>query len=109
MIVADTAGDNVDDLKTAIADGHRSIKIFTTYDKVRLQDNEILTTLHTARDAGALVCVHAENDAMIRDATATLLAEGKTAPQYHAQSHPRLAEIEAIERMCRFRNSLVHA
>ncbi|WP_395172856.1 dihydropyrimidinase [Roseibium alexandrii] len=102
MIVADTAGDNVDDLKTAIADGHRSIKIFTTYDKVRLQDNEILTTLRTARDAGALVCVHAENDAMIRDATATLLAEGKTAPRDHAQSHPRLAEIEAIERMCRF-------
>ncbi len=102
MIVADISGQNVDDLKQAISEGHRSIKIFTTYDKVRLQDAEILTTLRTAKEMGAIVCVHAENDAMIREATARLLAECRTAPRDHAASHPRLAEIEAIERMCRF-------
>lgn len=102
MIVADTSGKNIEDLNQAISEGHRSIKIFTTYDKVRLQDMEILATLRTAKEMGALVCVHAENDAMIREATARLLAEGRTAPKDHAASHPRLAEIEAIERMCRF-------
>lgn len=102
MIVSDTSGGNVEDLRQAISDGHRSIKIFTTYDKVRLEDAEILTTLRTAREKGALVCVHAENDAMIRDATRRLLAEGRTAPRDHAASHPRLAEVEAIERMTRF-------
>lgn len=101
MIVADTAGSNMDDLAQAIGAGNRSVKIFTTYDKVRLQDAEILRTMEVARQADALVCVHAENDAMIRDATAKLLAEGRTAPRDHAASHPREAELEAIERMCR--------
>ncbi len=102
MIVADTSDGNMDDLARAIGAGNRSIKIFTTYDKVRLADPEILATMRVAHENGALVCVHAENDAMIREATARLIAEGRTAPRDHADSHPRQAELEAIERMCRF-------
>ncbi|MDF1727054.1 MAG: dihydropyrimidinase [Sulfitobacter sp.] len=103
MIVADTLNGNLtEDIPALIAQGHRSIKIFTTYDKVRLDDKSILDTLDMAREAGALVCFHAENDGLIRNATDKLLAEGKTAPKYHAASHPREAEIEAIDRMCRF-------
>lgn len=103
MIVADTGNGNLaKDIPALIADGHRSIKIFTTYAKVRQDDKAILDILALARDAGALVCFHAENDGLIRHMTDRLLAEGKTAPKYHAASHPREAEIEAIERMCRF-------
>lgn len=102
-IVADTSEPNLtEDLPRLIDAGHRSIKIFTTYDKVRLGDAEILETLKVARRHGALVCFHAENDAIIRSATADLLAKGKTAPRYHALSHPRLAEIEALDRICHF-------
>ena len=100
-IVADTSGENLsEDLPALIAQGHRSIKIFTTYDKVRLADEAILDTLSTARDHGALVCFHAENDGLIRWATKRLLAAGKAAPKHHPASHPRLAEVEAISRMC---------
>ena len=103
MIVADISGENLThDIPALIADDHRSIKIFTTYDKVRLDDPSILSVLDAARAGGALVCFHAENDGLIRHATARLLAEGKTAPRYHVLSHPRAAEIEALERMCRF-------
>lgn len=102
VIVADTSGENLSDMAGLIAGGHRSVKVFTTYDKVRLDDAAILQVMETARAGGALVCVHAENDAMIRAATARLLAEGRTAPRDHAASHPRLAEIEALERICRF-------
>jgi dihydropyrimidinase len=101
MIVADTGGDTLSDLARLIDEGHRSIKIFTTYDKVRLGDAEILQVMRVAREAGALVCVHAENDAIIRDAIARLRAAGRTAPRDHAAARPRLAEIEALERMCR--------
>jgi dihydropyrimidinase len=90
-----------DDLRDLVAAGHRSIKVFTTYN-IMLHDDAILGILHAARDAGALTCVHAENDALIADARARLLAEGKTAPQYHAASRPRAAEIEAVGRICRF-------
>jgi dihydropyrimidinase len=103
MIVAETAHGNLDDdIPEMIAKGHRSIKIFTTYDKVRQDDKSILDILAVAKRDGALVCFHAENDGLIRHMTEKLLAEGKTAPKYHAASHPRLAEIEAIDRMCRF-------
>lgn len=102
-IIADISGDNLtEDLPQLINDGHRSLKIFTTYDKVRLDDAEILKTLMVAKANGALVCFHAENDAIIRWATAQLLAEGKTAPKFHAASHPRAAEVEALGRICQF-------
>ena len=103
MIVADTGNGNLtDDIPAMIAQRHRSIKIFTTYDKVRQDDKSILDILDLAVRDGALVCFHAENDGLIRNMTAKLLAAGKTAPKYHAASHPREAEIEAIDRMCRF-------
>jgi dihydropyrimidinase len=103
MIVSDTSGGNLaEDIPALIDAGHRSIKIFTTYDKVRQDDKSILDILEVARRRGALVCFHAENDGLIRHMTERLLAEGKTAPKYHAESHPREAEIEAIARMCRF-------
>ncbi len=103
MIVADTGDGNLsEDIPALIAQGHRSIKIFTTYDKVRQDDKSILDILDMAKRDGALVCFHAENDGLIRNMTNKLLAAGKTAPKYHAVSHPREAEIEAIDRMCRF-------
>ncbi len=103
MIVAETAHGNLEeDIPAMIAQGHRSIKIFTTYDKVRQDDKSILDILAVAKRDGALVCFHAENDGLIRHMTENLLAAGKTAPKYHAASHPRMAEIEAIDRMCRF-------
>ncbi len=103
MIVADISGENLThDIPALIDAGHRSLKIFTTYDKVRLDDLSILEVLTTARSHGALVCFHAENDGLIRHMTARLLGEGKTAPRFHAQSHPRMAEIEALSRMCHF-------
>ena len=102
IIVSDTSvADFADDLARLIAAGHRSIKVFTTY-RIKLEDPDILRVLDIAKAEGALVCVHAENDALIARAKARLLSEGKTAPRFHAASHPRLAEVEAIERMCRF-------
>ncbi|MGI1662421.1 dihydropyrimidinase [Palleronia sp. KMU-117] len=89
------------DLIRAIGAGHRSVKVFTTY-AIRLSDRQILDILALARRAGALVCVHAENDAMIGWMKDALLASGLIRPEHHALSHPRLAEVEAVERMIRF-------
>jgi len=102
MIVSDTDMPSFsDDLAQLITSGHRSIKVFTTYN-IQLSDAEILTTMKIARENGALVCVHAETDAILAQAKAALLTAGKTAPRDHAASHPRMAEIEAVERICRF-------
>ena len=90
-----------DDLGRAIASGHRSIKLFTTYN-IGLEDAEILRVMSIARAHGALVCVHAENEAIIAHARAALLAAGRTTPRDHARSRPREAEIEAVARILRF-------
>ena len=41
-----------------VADGYTSLKVFMTYEGMRLHDNEILATLDAARGSGALVMVH---------------------------------------------------
>lgn len=102
IMVSDPSVDHFnDDLAALIAGGHRSIKVFTTYN-IALSDTDILYVMSLARDHGALVCVHAENDGLIQWTKAELLAAGLTRPEHHALSHPRLAEIDAVARICRF-------
>ncbi|MBT8477243.1 MAG: amidohydrolase family protein, partial [Alphaproteobacteria bacterium] len=102
VMVTDTGVERfAEDLAHLIEAGHRSVKVFTTYD-IRLEDAEILAVMDVMRPLGGLLCVHAENHAMIARATAALLADGQTRPEHHAASHPRMAEIEAVARMIRF-------
>ncbi|MEP1354835.1 MAG: dihydropyrimidinase [Tateyamaria sp.] len=90
-----------DDLAALIHAGHRSLKVFTTYN-IQLNDAELLGIFALARQNGALVCVHAENDAIITQAKESLIAAGHVSPSDHGKSRPRMAEIEAMERICRF-------
>ena len=102
IIVADPSVPHLeDDLAELATMGHRSIKLFTTYN-IGVDDATILRVMAAAKASGALVCVHAENDAILSHAKADLRARGMTDPKHHALSHPRLAEVEAVERMCRF-------
>lgn len=97
----------LEELREVIAAGHRSIKVFTTYN-IALADREILEVLTVAREAGALTCVHAESDALIGWTRDRLLAGGKVTPRFHAVARPRLAEIEAVGRMIAFAEFLGH-
>ncbi len=90
-----------EDLARLINAGHRSLKVFTTYN-IQLNDAQLLRIFQAARQSGALVCVHAENDAIIAQARADLINAGQVTPKDHARSRPRMAEIEAVERICRF-------
>lgn len=102
LIISDLGHEGaIEELQQAIAAGHRSIKVFTTYN-IQLSDRDVCDVLGIAREAGALVCVHAENDGLIGWTKSKLLAAGKHEPRFHAVSHPRLAEVEAVERLIRF-------
>jgi dihydropyrimidinase len=89
------------DLPAALAAGHRSVKVFMSYDSLFLGDEQLLEVMSVAKEHGGLICVHAESHGMLSFASKKLLAEGKTAPLYQPQSHPRLAELDAIERIIR--------
>lgn len=90
------------DLPALIKAGHRSIKVFMTYDKVQVNDEQLLDVLLAARQNGALVCVHAENHGLLKWMGERLVSRGYIEPKFHAVSHPRAAEVEAIYRVIAF-------
>ncbi|MEO0763808.1 MAG: amidohydrolase family protein, partial [Pseudomonadota bacterium] len=98
LILPDAEPETIAALPGAFARGVTALKVFTTYDGVRVDDAALLAILAEAARHDRLVMVHAENHAMIAHRTATLVAAGDLQPRFHAASHPRLAEIEAIGR-----------
>jgi dihydropyrimidinase len=100
MIVSDPSAEVVEqELPALIHDGYSSLKLFMTYPLLRLSDEQMLDLLALARREGAMVSVHAENDAMLAWTARRLLERGYRAPRYHAVSHPRIAEAEAVGRL----------
>src|SRR5262249_29472362 len=87
-----------DDLPRLVKAGHATIKLLMTYDRIKLDDMQLLDVLYAARENGALVCVHAENHALISWTGKRLVGNGYRAPRYHAVSHPRGGEAEAFNR-----------
>jgi dihydropyrimidinase len=86
------------ELPAVVADGYTSFKIFMTYEALKLADYEILEVLAVARETGALVMVHAENDDAIRFLAERLERAGRTAPFNHTLSRPIPVEREATHR-----------
>ncbi|MDQ2185718.1 dihydropyrimidinase [Alcaligenaceae bacterium A4P071] len=86
------------DLPALIKSGITSFKVFMTYERMKLDDFQLLDVLDVADREGALVMVHAENNDMIRWVARRLAERGMTAPKYHAVAHTPLAESEATNR-----------
>jgi dihydropyrimidinase len=86
------------EIPALVADGCTSIKIYLTYEGLKLDDYEILNVLDVARAQGAMVMVHAENDACIRWLTERFIAARKTALRYHVHAHPDIGDREATFR-----------
>ncbi|MDB5511272.1 MAG: hyuA [Enterovirga sp.] len=100
LIVSDpTAKLLGEDLPALLGGGHGSVKAFMTYDRLRMQDEQMLDLMLAARSGGAMVCVHAENHGMIAWMGKRLVERGYLAPKFHAVSHPRASEAEAFDRL----------
>jgi dihydropyrimidinase len=90
------------ELPELIESGCTSIKIFLTYEGLKLDDYEVLTVLDLARREGVLAMVHAENDACVRWLTDRLLERNKTALRYHVTARSDVGEREAAFRAISF-------
>lgn len=86
------------ELPALVEDGYTSLKVFMTYENLRLRDDQILDTLDSARQSGALVMVHCENEDAIRYLIGKHEQNGELAPKFHALSRPAAAEREATHR-----------
>jgi len=99
MIVTDLGGAGLEDMDDMVREGIASFKLFMAYPNVLMVDDAtIFRALGQTAKNGALICMHAENGGVIDVIVQRALAEGKTAPIYHALTRPTTAEAEAVHR-----------
>src|SRR5487761_1670963 len=99
MIVTDLPDAGLEDMDDLVREGVASFKLFMAYPNVLMVDDAtIFKALRQTAKNGALICMHAENGSVIDVIVQQALAEGKTAPVYHALTRPTTAEAEAVHR-----------
>jgi len=99
MIVTDLPDAGLEDMDDMVREGVASFKLFMAYPNVLMVDDAtIFKALRQTAKNGALICMHAENGSVIDVIVRQALAEGKTAPIYHALTRPTRAEAEAVHR-----------
>jgi len=99
LITTDLPDERVPEMRQLINEGVMSFKLFMAYPGVFLADDAtIFRAMKNAGKWGGLVCMHAENGIVINEIIKHVLAEGKTAPRYHALTRPTKAEAEGVHR-----------
>ncbi len=90
------------EIDRVVGDGVTSFKVYMAYPgTLMLDDAAISRVLASAARAGGLVCVHAEDGLAIAELVARALAEGRTAPRFHAVTRPVSLERDAVARAVR--------
>ena len=87
-----------EELPDLVAQGCPSLKVYMTYEALKLNDRQLLDVYAAASALGAIVLVHAENSDAVAWQTRRLLAAGNTEPRHHPASRPAIAEGEATHR-----------
>jgi len=100
IVMTDPRDEVIEEIPRLADAGYPTMKLFMAYKGMffHADDDAIIRALEKGKDAGVTVMVHAENADMIDVLTKQLIAEGKTAPYYHAVSRPPVVEAEATRR-----------
>jgi dihydropyrimidinase len=99
MIITELTDQVETEMDALVRQGITSFKLFMAYPGVfMLDDGSIFKALLRTGKNGGTICMHAENGGVIDVLVQRALAEGKTAPKYHALTRPARAEAEATHR-----------
>src|SRR5437588_1147318 len=99
MIITDLNDQVEREMDALVRQGVTSFKLFMAYPGVfMLDDGSIFKALLRTGKNGGTICMHAENGGVIDVLVQRALAEGRTAPKYHALTRPARAEAEATHR-----------
>jgi dihydropyrimidinase len=99
MIATDVPPPALREMGDIVKEGVTSFKMFMAYPNVLLLDDQsIFRAMLRAGEIGALVCMHAETGLPLDVLIERAVAEGKTAPIYHALTRPQVAEATGTER-----------
>ena len=99
-MIATEVNDQIElEMDALVRQGITSFKLFMAYPGVfMLDDASIFRALLRTGKNGGTICMHAENGGVIDVLVQRALAEGRTAPKYHALTRPSRAEGEATHR-----------
>ncbi len=100
MIMTEANAETLEGMAALVRDdGVTSFKMFMAYPGVFLvDDQQIFRAMLRAGELGALITMHAEIGLPIDVLVQRALAEGHTAPVYHALTRPEVAEATGTER-----------
>jgi dihydropyrimidinase len=100
MIMTEANAETLEGMAALVRDdGVTSFKMFMAYPGVFLvDDQQIFRAMLRAGELGALITMHAEIGLPIDVLVQQALAEGHTAPVYHALTRPEVAEATGTER-----------
>ena len=95
--------DSTAQLRAIVAAGVGSFKVFLAYKGAfGVDDEELWRTLTLAQELGVVVTAHCENETLVAEMQATLLAAGRTGPEAHHDSRPPAVEAEGVHHLCTF-------
>ncbi len=98
-IITDLPDARLEEMGALVREGVTTFKLFMAYPGVfMLDDASIFKALQQTAQHGGMICMHAENGGVIDVIVRQALAQGKTAPKYHALTRPTTAEAEACGR-----------
>jgi dihydropyrimidinase len=86
------------ELPIMVEQGITSVKLYMTYDPLKLKDREILNIMLATRALGMTTMIHAENSDMIDLIIEQLYEQKLGDPYYHSVARPKVAEDEATYR-----------
>ena len=90
-------------LRQIVADGTASFKIFLAYKNFfGVDDGEMYQTLELAKRLGVIVTAHCENAELVGRLQQSLLAQGRSGPEWHEPSRPQAVEAEGTNRFATF-------
>ena len=90
-------------LREIVHDGISSFKIFLAYKNFfGVDDGEMYQTLTLAKKLGVITTAHCENAELVGRLQQSLLAAGKTGPEWHEPSRPESVEAEGTARFATF-------
>jgi dihydropyrimidinase len=97
LVLQPTHTDLPREIPRAIDAGVPTFKAFMVYD-FALPESELRTALRATADLPGLLNIHCEDRSELETNIARLMAEGKTAPRFHAESRPPYVEADGTRR-----------
>jgi dihydropyrimidinase len=92
-----------DQFREIVKAGVASFKVFLAYKgALNLSDEDLFAAMKLAKELGVIVTAHCENADAIDALQRSLLAAGKTGPEWHGPSRPPIVEADGVHHLCTF-------